>query len=114
MQCKHTLYTTIAHLISVIIVVLLSWNSYGASVTTPAERVTRLARFDGVEQCGQLFASALSPVLLNNLSYYGVFIPRTLTFGAALLYLAFFVKEPTEKSGVALEGKLVPGPDIVI
>lgn len=87
-------------------------HSYGASITSAAERASRLARFDGVEQFGQLFASVLSPILFNNLSYYGIFVPRLLIFGAALVYLTFAVKEPTQKSGVALEGRLVPGKQV--
>jgi hypothetical protein len=52
----------------------LGFYSYGTSITTPSERATRLARFDGAEQLGILLGTFLSPIILYSvMGYYGVY-----------------------------------------
>ena len=57
----------------------------------------RLARFDGMEQFGQLVGTLASPLLFAGLGYYGTYIGKTVCMIGTLAYLVFFVKEPMNR-----------------
>ncbi len=40
--------------------------AYGTAITTPANRASRLALFDGFEQSGKIIGTILSPIIVNN------------------------------------------------
>ena len=46
---------------------------FAADITTPDERASRMARFDGFEQTAFVIGNALSPALYNSLGYEGAF-----------------------------------------
>ena len=53
-----------------------------------------MARYDGIECVSRIFGVALSPIVYNNLGYYGSFGIRLGCSALAILHLVIFVKEP--------------------
>ncbi len=72
----------------------MGYYGLGASITSPEERAARMARFDGVEQFGQLVATLVSPVIFDRLGNYGSFGFSSACVASALAYVVFVVEEP--------------------
>ena len=51
----------------------LAVYGWAADITSPEERASRMARFDGFEQAAFIIGNSLSPVLFRNLGYEGTF-----------------------------------------
>ena len=51
----------------------LAVYGFAADITTPEERASRMARFDGFEQTAYVVGNALSPSLYHTLGYEGAF-----------------------------------------
>lgn len=51
----------------------LAVYGFAADITTPEERASRMARFDGFEQTAYVVGNALSPILYHTLGYEGAF-----------------------------------------
>ena len=70
-----------------------AYYSYGAKVSSPQSRATRLVIFDGTETVFVVIGSVLSPYIKNHLGlYFSYGLKCGCTF-LALLYLIFCVKE---------------------
>ena len=67
-----------------------------------------LARYDGVETVARILGTVLSPIVFEELDYYGSYGMRTASTATALIYLVFFVKEPLQEE----EEKVCNIPDL--
>ena len=48
--------------------------SFAADITSPGDRASRMARFDGFEQVAYVVGNALSPILYHSVGYEGAFM----------------------------------------
>ena len=75
--------------------------AYGALVSKPESRATRLALFDGTESLFVVIGTILSPIIKNNFGRYTNYGLKVGCTFLALLYTIFLVKEPPKSD----EGK---------
>ena len=68
--------------------------AYGALVSKPENRATRLALFDGTESLFVVIGTILSPIIKNNFGRYTNYGLKVGSTFLSLLYITFFVKEP--------------------
>ena len=68
--------------------------AYGALVSKPESRATRLALFDGMESLFVVIGTVLSPIIKNNFGRYTNYGLKVGCTFLALLYTIFLVKEP--------------------
>ena len=68
--------------------------AYGALVSKPESRATRLALFDGTESLFVVIGTILSPIIKNNFGRYTNYGLKVGCTFLALLYIVFLVKEP--------------------
>ena len=68
--------------------------AYGALVSKPESRATRLALFDGTESLFVVIGTLLSPIIKNNFGRYTNYGLKVGCTFLALLYIVFLVKEP--------------------
>ena len=68
--------------------------AYGALVSKPESRATRLALFDGTESLFVVIGTILSPIIKNNFGRYTNYGLKVGCTFLALLYIIFLVKEP--------------------
>ena len=68
--------------------------AYGALVSKPESRATRLALFDGMESLFVVIGTVLSPIIKNNFGRYTNYGLKVGCTSLALLYTIFLVKEP--------------------
>ncbi len=48
--------------------------TFAADITSPGDRASRMARFDGFEQVAYVVGHALSPILYHSVGYEGAFM----------------------------------------
>ena len=48
--------------------------SFAADITSPEDRASRMARFDGFEQVAYVVGNSLSPILYHSVGYEGTFM----------------------------------------
>ena len=48
--------------------------SFATDITSPGDRASRMARFDGFEQVAYVVGNALSPILYHSVGYEGAFM----------------------------------------
>ena len=68
--------------------------AYGALVSKPESRATRLALFDGTESLFVVIGTILSPIIKNRFGRYTNYGLKVGCTFLALLYMTFLVKEP--------------------
>ena len=66
---------------------------YGAKTTTPENRATTLARFDGFELIGRISGSLVSPIIANKVDRYANFSLKLGCDFIVVLYLIFVIKD---------------------
>jgi len=85
----------------------LAVYGFAADITTPDERASRMARFDGFEQTAFVIGNALSPVLYHSMGYEGVFSVKI-----CLALLSFVIVTKVVKSNTEINGnEVVAGSD---
>jgi len=77
----------------------LAVYGFAADITTPDERASRMARFDGFEQTAFVIGNALSPVLYHSLGYEGVFSAKICLALLSFGIITKVVKTNTEING---------------
>ena len=68
--------------------------AYGALISKPESRATRLAFFDGMESLFVVIGTVLSPIIKNHFGRYTNYGLKVGCTFLALLYTIFLVKEP--------------------
>ena len=66
---------------------------YGSLTTTPENRATTLARFDGLELVARVSGTLLAPIMSENTNKYANFILKLVSDLLAILYLIFIIKD---------------------
>ena len=80
--------------------------AYGALVSKPESRATRLALFDGMESLFVVIGTVLSPIIKNNFGRYTNYGLKVGCTFLSLLYVTFLVKEPPKNDKDKKQEKL--------
>ena len=72
--------------------------SYGALVSKPESRATRLGIFDGTDMLASVLGAVLAPIIKLNFGLNACYGLKCALSFMSVIYVIFYTKEPTEKS----------------